>query len=55
MPCVDIYVVVGLRADVFCRFYEPLHVGEVLSKFSIDTNQLSFFAEGGPMGGTRLP
>jgi hypothetical protein len=51
MASVGIYVVVGLRAYVFCRFWEPSRAGEVLPKFSIDTNVLSFYA-GGPIKGT---
>jgi hypothetical protein len=50
MASVGTYVVVGLRAYVLCRFWEPPRAGEVLPKFSIDTNVLSFCA--GPVGGT---
>jgi hypothetical protein len=50
-----VIVNVGPRAYVFYRFWEPPHAGEVLPKFSIDTNLLPFFAGEGPMGGTRRP
>jgi hypothetical protein len=50
MASVGTYVVVGLRAYVLCRFWEPPRAGEVVPKFSIDTNVLSFCA--GPVGGT---
>jgi hypothetical protein len=47
MASIDIYVVVGLRADVFYRFWEPPRAGEVLPKFSVDTNQFLFVGVAG--------
>ena len=42
VPMFGIHVVVGLRANVFCRFWEPLRAGEVLPKFSMESNHLPF-------------
>jgi len=53
MAYVKIYVVVGLHADILCKFWEPPRAGEVLPKFLVETNQLHFLAGGGPVGGTR--
>ena len=49
-----LFVDVGLRADLFCRFLKPPRAGEVLPKFSIVTNLLPFYAGGGPGGGTLV-
>ena len=38
VPMLGIYVVVGHRADVSCRFWKPPRAGEVLPKFSIKSN-----------------
>ena len=49
-----LFVDVGLRADLFCRFLKPPRAGEVLPNFSIVTNVLPFYAGGGPGGGTSV-
>jgi len=49
-----LFVDVGLRVDLFCRFLKPPRAGEVLPKFSIVTNVLPFYAGGGPGGGTSV-
>ena len=49
-----LFVDVGLRADLFCRFLKPPRAGEVLPKFSIVTNVLHFYAGGGPGRGTSV-
>jgi hypothetical protein len=39
---INIYVVVGHRAVVSCRFWKPHRAGEVLPKFSIDSLMFHF-------------
>ena len=53
VPMFGIYVVVGHRAYVSCRFWKPLRAGEVLPKFSMDSNLLPFDVGEGPVGGTQ--
>ena len=55
VPMFGIYVVVGHRAYVSCRFWKPPRAGEVLPKFSMDYNLLSFYVGEGPVGGTQRP
>jgi hypothetical protein len=50
----SLYVDVGHRAIVFCRFLKPPHAGEVLPKFLIDNIIFSFFfAEKSPSERSR--
>jgi len=48
-----IYVVVGHRVYVSCRFRKPPCSGEVLPNFSLDSNLLPIHVGEEPMGGTQ--
>jgi hypothetical protein len=48
MATLDVYVVVGHRVVVSCRFWKPHRVGEVLPKFYIYSIMFLCFAEKSP-------